>query len=1055
MRLTLNILLLSSFAARLFAQSACVNFPSGLVPLSLVYYVTAANSSGDHLVVGALANGLSTLGSIPPSANNQLFCDSQVQLAPQQFFPNVYVPTTAERGGNFSAFTGLLVDPVNNQPFAGGIIPGNRLGAVYAFRIGATQPPQSGRLWSPTGSMSIPRTGQVMVTLPNGKVLVVSGANPGDVAEIYDPSTGTFSARQMLFAHNGATATGLNDGRVLIVGGNAAPNSAEVYDPVSEKFQVTGGPSVPRFSHTATLLKDGRVLIAAGVAGTTTLTGRAEAEIYDPGTGTFRPTGSLSVGRYVHAATLLADGRVLVSGGVPSSALGTLSLTSAEVFDPGTGKFSPTGAMRSGRAGFFSVRLPNGKVLVGGGSGDATAELFDPAAGSFSFTGVMRAARFQTQASILSSGQVLVTGGLSPDATPLNSTEIYTPVAGAFSETGNMTRPRFNHSGIALLDGRVLVAGGFSTFFSRAPGATAEIYTLVSQGLVTSQTGLTFRTAQGSGVAPSQMVAALSPTDTIPFNVSVTTFSGGNWLTATPAGGTGVPAGAPVNLTITADATGLSPTDYYGAVILTPTDGTHPPVSIAIVLTIVPAGAAASPSVSPSGVVFLAQTGISPKAQSFVIANVTSKALTFTGTATQTTSFFDFTPKAGTIAAGQMQSITVTPASAGLAAGVYRGSIKLTFSDNSTQTVDVLLVTSATAGTLAGLSTVPAATGCAPTKLAPVLTSIGTGFSAPVAWPTPIIAQVVDDCGVVVDSGSVTASFTNGDSALSLLNIGGGMWSATWVPLRNSAGAGVRADAQTLSPALAGTVQISGQVAANPKVPVVAAGGVLSAGDYVGSPAQGLLVAIFGSALADGALGNSILPLPQQLGSTSVFVSGVKLPLLYVSDGQVNVFIPYELAVNAPHQLVVQRANTISVPVPIAVFAAQPAILATAGNGAGQGHIYKIDASGAQTLADANSPAKAGDVLVIYTVGLGPVTPPLKSGDPAPFTQLEHINGTGAVTIGGVSAQVLFAGLTPGFSGLYQVNVLVPAGVAAGGQVPVTVSVDGRAGAGNIFMAIQ
>ncbi len=386
---------------------------------------------------------------------------------------------------------------------------------------------------------------------------------------------------------------------------------------------------------------------------------------------------------------------------------------------------------------------------------------------------------------------------------------------------------------------------------------------------------------------------------------------------------------------------------------------------------------------------------------------------------------------------------------------LYRGSIKLSFSDNSTQTVDVLLVASDTAGSSAVFSSARAATTtCTPNKLLPVLTSIGTGFSTPVAWPTPLIVQVVDNCGTAIDTGSVTASFTNGDLPLSLIAIGNGIWSTTWVPVRATASTGVRADAQSLQ--LNGSVQVSGQLAANPKVPVVAAGGVLSSGDYLGSPARGLLASIFGIALADGVLQNSSLPLPPQLGSTLVAISGVQLPVLYVSENQVNVFIPFELAVNAPHQLIVQRGKAISVPVPIAIFENQPAILATAGNGAGQGHIYKIDASsGAQILADASSPAKAGDVLVIYTVGLGPVDPPLKSGDAAPLTFLEYVTGTAAVTIGGVPANVRFAGLTPHFSGLYQVNVDVPAGITPGNQVPVTISVNGRAGAGNIFMAIS
>src|SRR5258708_39812288 len=150
------------------------------------------------------------------------------------------------------------------------------------------------------------------------------------------------------------------------------------------------------------------------------------------------------------------------------------------------------------------------------------------------------------------------------------------------------------------------------------------------------------------------------------------------------------------------------------------------------------------------------------------------------------------------------------------------------------------------------------------------------------AWHTSILVQVVDECGAATNAGSVTASFTNGDLTLSLLSIGSGIWRGTWAPVQAAANAGIRADAQSLQ--LAGSVQVSGQVAANPNVPVVAAGGVLSSGDYKGSPAQGLLASIFGVALADGALGNGRLPLPLQLGSTTVTVSGVPLPVPYVSQ---------------------------------------------------------------------------------------------------------------------------------------------------------------------------
>src|SRR5271169_6542966 len=111
MRLTRIAFIAGLILARAYGQSTCINFPAGFIPFTSIYYVTAANSAGDHLVVGVpTPTILSTIGSIPPPAfQNQTFCDAQVQLAPQQFYPNVYVPTAEERAGQFQAFVGLLV----------------------------------------------------------------------------------------------------------------------------------------------------------------------------------------------------------------------------------------------------------------------------------------------------------------------------------------------------------------------------------------------------------------------------------------------------------------------------------------------------------------------------------------------------------------------------------------------------------------------------------------------------------------------------------------------------------------------------------------------------------------------------------------------------------------------------------------------------------------------------------------------------------------------------------------------------------------------------------
>ncbi len=1052
--------------ARAHAQSTCVNFPAGFIPFSSISYVTAADSAGDHLVVGVPAPGALSLinAGIPlPAFTNQTFCDAQVQLAPQQFYPNVYVPTAAELTGNFSAFNGLFVNAANGQPYPNGTIPSGQLANVFAWRIGPAQAASATQGWSPTGSMTEVRSDQATVLLPSGKVLV---ASPDPAADVFDPATGVFApAGQMLFYHGTTlTATLLNNGQVLIVGGINSPSATELYDPPSGKFVATGAPVQPHgYYHTATLLNDGRVLVvgglvAPGLPGLATDTD-AGAETYDPKTGTFTKAGAMSVNRNSHTATFLADGRVLVAGGYSGGVPGAgVYFDTAELYDPSTGNFSFTLPMTEPRSGQVAALLPSGKVLLAGGNfDDGSAELFDPATGGFTPTGSMsNTSRLASQATLLSSGQVLVAGGKNTASLATTSVELYNPASGTFTTAGSMGTPRSFFAITTLLDGRPLATGGAN---GSVVSSSAEIYTPVTEGLVTSQTGLTFRVAAGNTSVPTQTVAVLSNTATIPWTLSTHTYQGGGWLTVTPTSGNSVPGAVPTTLTITVNSTGLATQDYYGAVILTPTDGVHPPVTIAIVLHIVPAGTAAPPVVTPSGLLFLGTPGATLKPQAFTISNLTSTPLTVNAVASASPSWFTFAPASATIAAAQTTSITVTATLGSMTAGVYPASIKLLFGDGSSQTVALLLVISATAGSARPdlpdpssvtpfAMTTKATAACTASKLLPVFTTIGTGFNTPAAWPTPIVVQVVDDCGDAFNTGSVIVSFSDGDPPLGLLAIGNGNWAGTWVPQNNSAGLTLRADAQQLP--LTGSVLVSGQALSNPTVPVVSKGGIVSNADFASAPALGLLVSIFGSGLADGALGDTGVPLPPQLGSTSVVLAGVELPLLYVSNTQVNVAIPFNVQVNTSQQLVVLRGNAVSVPVSLAVFASEPSILSASGSGSGQGLIFNAITG---TRADTNSPAGAGDYLVMYAFGLGAVSPNLAIGNGTPSSPYEYAVGPVTVTIGGIPATVLFAGLTPGYVGLYQVNVMMPSGVAPGSQVPVTVSVAGKSGAGNITIA--
>ena len=646
----------------LFAD--CLKFPANLVPLSSVSYVTAANSAGDHLVVGALAGGASALNALAaqipvPTSTNQVFCDPQVQLAPQQFYSNVYVPTPAELSGNFSAFANLLVNPANNQPYPGGIIPAAQLGQVFAFRIGAAQATQTARGWNPTGTAPFQIGNSPAIVLPSGKVFI-----PTSPSLFYDPLTGTFTSGPVPLFNQASwgQAVLLDNGLVFIPCGQGAPSSAQLYDPVSAKF--TALPSTLQghaYGYTATKLNDGRVLIVGGAVDNSGvesgITVNAGAELFDPKTKTFSSAVPMIVKRRRHMATVLADGTVLVAGG----SAGPSTLDSAEIYDPVKNTFTlARGFLSVPRTSPTAVLLPNGKVLIAGGFGVAgTADLFDPSLGTFSATGSMAADHGNGRAALLPSGQVLIFGGRDfthdPQGPVTNSTEIYNPASGTFSPGGALARPRLAPVTTLLLDGRVLVVGGQPTV-GLSNFASAEIYTPLAQGLVTSQTGLTFRAAQASTSASTQTVAVLSPSDTIPWITSVKTYSGGNWLKVVPSNATSIP-GAQVPLNITVDPTGLAAQDYYGAVTLTPTDQKHPPISIAVVFSVVPAGAAAPLSVSPNGEVFTSVFGSSAQPQSFKISSVSSAAIGFTAAASANP-WFDFAPKGGTITTRHAPGLT-------------------------------------------------------------------------------------------------------------------------------------------------------------------------------------------------------------------------------------------------------------------------------------------------------------------------------------------------------------------------------------------------------------
>ena len=255
------------------------------------------------------------------------------------------------------------------------------------------------------------------------------------------------------------------------------------------RFEPTGGLVEARALHVAILLPDDRVLVTGGLQTVNGVSatedagphvGLASAELYDPRTGIWTMTGSMDEGRMEPSSTLLADGTVLVAGGLGSYSDGPydpgVGLASAELYDPRTGTWTMTAPMGTGTCRAFGDPLPDGRVLVVGGRESsrprrsmstgtcgwaeclASAELYDPASGSWTATADLHQAREGHTATLLSDGRVLVAGG--GDGDRISTAELYDPRTGTWTMTGALPEPFLGQFGTLLPSGCVLIVGG-------------------------------------------------------------------------------------------------------------------------------------------------------------------------------------------------------------------------------------------------------------------------------------------------------------------------------------------------------------------------------------------------------------------------------------------------------------------------------------------------------------------------------------------------------------------------------------------------------------------
>lgn len=675
--------------------------------------------------------------------------------------------------------------------------------------------------------------------------------------------------------------------------------------------------------------------------------------------------------------------------------------------------------------------------------------------------------------------RVLNTGGGSLNWTAEAS--VITPAGGSWlslSSPSGVARPAVPGSVQVSVDAAALAAGTYSAVIRLTSSTTNQFlnipvtFQLSGAGkMLLSQRGLSFTGVAGGNAVPGQNFGVLNVgRGVMNWTAQATTLSGGNWLSISPASGAST-AGSftPPLMDVNVNTAGMAAGQYSAQIVVNSPDANNSPQVITVALTVLPAGSVPPPVIRPTGLIFIRQAGTSSPGSQTVriqtaapsVQTVAANAFPATGTGWLTSE--SLLPTAFTISSTDPKTLVVQPTVNNLAPGEYFGVLTLAFPrDNSSQTVNVLFVVTpggpsaigaAAAGTVAdGANLGGVAAACNAQRLFVTAQSLSSNFVVPVGFPTAVMAAVRDDCDNEVSDAVVTASFDNGDRLLQLVAVGAGTYQASWPPgnsgARQSFGpVGVTIRAARSGLAIAET-RVNGQITAGGglSIPAVNSGGIVNAASSAaGEPlAPGSIVSVYGSNLATTAVGANTLPLPTTLADASLNVAGREVPMFYSSNGQINAQLPFDLPPNSRQQAYVRvrgggSALAVSLPESITVASTRPAIFTVNQQGNGQGAILNQNFS-----ANApGNPEARGRVIQIFATGLGATTPAVAAGVPAPSNPPATTAIPVQATVGGQPAAVQFAGLAPGFVGLYQVNITVPAGVPPGPAVPLQLTQDG------------
>ncbi len=632
--------------------------------------------------------------------------------------------------------------------------------------------------------------------------------------------------------------------------------------------------------------------------------------------------------------------------------------------------------------------------------------------------------------------------------------------------TGSSTAGQQSAGQIAVtVSPGTLAPGLYSGSVTVTSGATRQVVPVTLRvgklAATVSKHELLFYYSLGSAQPASNTFTIAGGPANTGFTVTPTTTSGGNWMTVTPLRGV-VGASSTITATIqTGIANQLTPgAIYYGQIVVNTPGASQESTTVRVVLKVFGATDTARLRLDPGGLVFQANQGsaLVPPSAVTVTLSGNPPAITTAGfqvnTAVSTNTggnWLSVNPNVALVTPSAPLQVSVQVSAAGLLPGTYSGVIAFTPISNTLVPPAFLRI-------------FMVVTSRAPAGDTPAL-PVTAGFTSPFdnfitqpELPNTVTVAVLDANGNPLPGATVTIHPTNGDPDLILSDMTGGLYGGQ---LRSfHPGPQTLIGSATFFSTATGVLLSNDFILSGSMEPAQAAlvepypGGVVNAASFAAAPTPigaGSLASMFGQGVAGTGGAASKLPLPTQLGGSSVAIGGIAAPLVAAvpsaSGDQINLQVPFELEGQTTAE-VVTTVNTVIAPIETILLGPVPAVFTTTQNGSGPAAALHSNF----TAVTAASPAAAGETISIFATGLGPLNEAVTTGAAAPGSTSTKLAVT--ATIGGKDAPVAFAGLAPGFAGLYQVNAQVPAG-AGTGSVVLQLFVAGYPSTGNSTISLK